>query len=92
VLQKLHNADLYVKLEKCVFHQPQVEFLGYIISNEGLIMDPKKIQAVTDWSIPKIVRDVQCFLGFVNFYQILIKNYSQVAALLTRLTYKDKLK
>jgi hypothetical protein len=48
VLQKLHNADLYVKLEKCVFHQPQVEFLGYIISNEGLIMDPKKIQMVTD--------------------------------------------
>jgi hypothetical protein len=48
VLQKLRDAGLYAKLEKYVFHQLQVEFLGYIISNEGLMMDPKKIQAVTD--------------------------------------------
>jgi hypothetical protein len=78
-------------IEKCVFYQPQVEFLGYIISNEGLMMDLKKIQAATDWSIPKIVRDVQCFFVFANFYRIFIKNYSQVAAPLTQLTYKDKL-
>jgi hypothetical protein len=43
VLQKLRDVGLYAKLEKCIFHQPQVEFLGYIISNEGLMMDPKKI-------------------------------------------------
>jgi hypothetical protein len=54
-------------------------------------MDTKKIQAVTNWSIPKIVRDVQCFLGFANFYWIFIKNYSQVAAPLSRLTCKNKL-
>jgi hypothetical protein len=91
VLQKLRDAGLYAKLEKRMFHQPQVEFLRYIISNEGLMMDPKKIQAVTDWLTPKTVRDMQCFLGFANFYRIFIKNYSQVAAPLTRLTYKDKL-
>ena len=43
------------------------------------------------WETPKTVRDVQCFLGFANFYRIFIKNYSQVAAPLTRLTCKDKL-
>jgi hypothetical protein len=91
VLQKLQYASLYAKLEKCVFHQPQVEFFGYIISNEGLMMDPKKIQAVTDWSTPKILRDVQCFLGFANFYRIFIKIYSQVATPLTQLTCTDKL-
>jgi hypothetical protein len=91
VLQKLWDTSLYAKLEKYIFHQPQVEFLGYIISNEGLMMDPKKIQAVIDWSTPKTVRDVQCFLRFANFYQIFIKNYSQVAAPLTWLTCKDKL-
>jgi hypothetical protein len=91
VLQKLRDTGLYTKLEKCVFHQPQVELLVYIISNEGLMMDPKKIQAVTDWSTNKTIYDVQCFLGFANFYLILINNYSQVAALLTRLTCKDKL-
>ena len=91
VLQKLRETGLYAKLEKCVFHQPRVEFLGYIISNEGLLMDPKKVQAVTNWTTPRTVRDVQCFLGFANFYRIFIKNYSQVAAPLTRLTSKDKL-
>jgi hypothetical protein len=54
-------------------------------------MDPKKIQAVTDWLTSKIVRDVQYFLEFVNFYRIFIKNYFQVAAPLTWLTCKDKL-
>jgi hypothetical protein len=68
VLQKLCDNGLYAKLEKCVFHQPQVEFLGYIISGEGLSMDPKKIQTIMEWRKPKIVRDVQCFLGFANFY------------------------
>jgi hypothetical protein len=91
VLQKLREKGLYAKLEKCAFHQPKVEFLGYVISSEGLLMDPKKVQAVTEWALPKTVRDVQCFLGFANFYRIFIKNYSQVAAPLTRLTCKDKL-
>jgi len=90
-MEKLRTAGLYAKLEKCVFHQPQVEFLGYIISGEGLSMDPKKIQTVTEWKKPAIVRDVQCFLGFANFYRIFIQNYSKIAAPLTRLTRKDKL-
>ena len=46
-LEKLRITRLYAKLKKCVFHQPQVEFLDYIISREGLFMDPKKIQTVT---------------------------------------------
>jgi hypothetical protein len=42
-LQKLRDAKFYAKLEKCVFHQPQVDFLDYIIFGKGLSMDPKKI-------------------------------------------------
>ncbi len=91
VLQKLRDAGLYAKPEKCVFHKSQVEFLGYIISTEGLSMDPKKIQTIMEWETPKTVRDVQCFLGFANFYRIFIMNYSKIAAPLTRLTCKDKL-
>jgi hypothetical protein len=53
VLQKLNDAGFYAKLEKCVFHQPQVEFLNYIISREGLYMDPKKIQTIIEWRNPK---------------------------------------
>ena len=91
VLEKLHSVGLYAKLEKCVFHQPQVEFLSCIISREGLLMDPKKIEAVISWKRPSIIRDVQCFLGFVNFYWIFIQNYSKIAAPLTKLTCKNKL-
>jgi hypothetical protein len=91
VLEKLHTARLYAKLEKCVFHQPQVEFLGYIISGRGLSMDPKKIRTVTEWKKPATVRDVQCFLGFANFYRIFNRNYSKIADPLTQLTRKDKL-
>ena len=91
VLEKLCSAGLYAKLEKCVFHHPQVEFLGYIISGEDLSMDPKKIEAVISWKAPSIVRDVQCFFGFANFYRIFIQNYSKIVAPLTKLTYKDKL-
>ena len=54
-------------------------------------MDQKKIQAVLEWATSKTVPDVQCFLGFANFYWIFIKNYSKIVALLTWLTCKDKL-
>jgi len=91
VLEKLRTVGLYAKLEKCVFHQPQVKFLGYIISREGLSMDPKKIRTVTEWKKSATVRDIQCFLGFANFYRIFIRNYSKITAPLTRLTRKDKL-
>ena len=58
VLEKLRSVGFYAKLEKCIFHQLQVEFLGYIISGEGLPMDPKKIEAVISWKRPSTVRDV----------------------------------
>jgi hypothetical protein len=91
VLEKLRERGLYAKLEKCLFHQTEMEFLGFIATTDGLKMDPKKVEAIVSWEAPKTVRDVQCFLGFANFYRIFIKNYSRVAAPLTRLTCKDKL-
>lgn len=83
MLQKLQEVGLYVKLKKYTFHELQVDFFDYIISNEGLLMDPEKIQAITDWLTPMIVWDVQCFIGFANFYEIFIKNYSDIVVRLT---------
>ena len=92
VLEKLRKRGLYAKLEKCLFHQTEMEFLGFIATTKGLKMDPKKVETIVSWEAPKTVRDVQCFLGFANFYRLLIKNYSQVAAPLTLLTCKDNFK
>jgi hypothetical protein len=68
VLQKLRDTGLCAKLEKCVFHQSQLEFLDYILSREGLSIDPKKIQAIVEWRKLKIVRDVLCLFSFTNFF------------------------
>jgi hypothetical protein len=90
VLEKLRERGFYAKQEKCLFHQSMVEFLGYIVSRDDISMDGKKIQTIIDWIAPSSVQDVQCFLGFANFYRIFIKDYSKIAAPLTRLTGKDK--
>jgi hypothetical protein len=72
------------------FHQSMVEFLGYIVSGDGISMDGKKIQTIIDWITPSSIWDVQCFLGFANFYRIFIKDYFKIAIPLIRLTWKEK--
>ncbi len=78
VLQRLLENGLFVKAEKCVFHAQSVPFLGYIVSSEGMCMDPDKVQAVVDWPTPDSRKALQRFLGFANFYRRFIRNYSQL--------------
>uniref|UniRef100_A0A8C9T6V6 Gypsy retrotransposon integrase-like protein 1 n=5 Tax=Scleropages formosus TaxID=113540 RepID=A0A8C9T6V6_SCLFO len=85
VLQKLAAHKLYVKGEKCQFHVHSVDFLGYILTPNGVTMDPQKVSAVLSWPQPKTVKDLQRFLGFANFYRRFIRNFSSVAAPLTAL-------
>jgi len=68
VLCRLRDNNLYAKIEKCEFDIKTMNFLGFIISPDGLQMDPAKIQAIRDWPTPWKVREIQSFLGFANFY------------------------
>ena len=86
VLQRLLENRLYVKAEKCEFHVPSISFLGYIISQGQIEMDPAKVSAVAEWPSPPTWKRLQPFLGFANFYRQFIRGYSQVAAPLTVLT------
>lgn len=86
VLQRLLENKLYVKAEKCHFHTKSTSFLGYIIESGQVRSDPEKIRAVTEWPEPSTRKQLQRFLGFANFYRRFIKDYSRVAAPLTRLT------
>ena len=68
VLCRLREYGLYAKLENYRYDQNQVEFLGYVVSSNGISMDPTKIQTILYQQMPLQVCDVQCFLGFANFY------------------------
>ncbi|KAI2654616.1 Transposon Tf2-8 polyprotein [Labeo rohita] len=85
VLHKLRDYSLYLKLEKCEFHRSSVQFLGYIISAEGVQMDQGKVSAIQEWPQPLTVKELQRFLGFSNFYRRFIKDYSSITAPLTSL-------
>ena len=67
VLRRLWKHKLYAKPEKYEFHKEKVEYLGYILTQDGLFMDPTKVKVLQDWPEPRKVREVQCFLGFANF-------------------------
>jgi hypothetical protein len=66
-----------------------VEYLGYLLSLDGLTMLSEKIQAILDWPEPQKVKDIQSFLGFTNFYHRFIYNYLDIVVPLTQLTHKD---
>jgi len=86
VLKCLCKASLYTKAEKCEFHSESVEYLGYILSPSGLTMSDNKVKIIQDWSESKKVKDIQFFLGFMNFYCQFIFNYSDIVISLTCLT------
>ncbi|KAI2644628.1 Transposon Tf2-6 polyprotein [Labeo rohita] len=85
VLQRLREHQLYLKAEKCSFHQKSVQFLGYIIDHHGVRMDEGKVEAVVSWTKPKSIKELQRFLGFANLYRRFIKGYSQITNPLTNL-------
>ena len=68
VLRKLKEYKLYLQLGKCEFYIKETEFLGFIVSTEGVKINLKKILAVQEQLIPKTVKDVQSFLEFANYY------------------------
>ena len=88
ILAVLRDHKLYAKVEKCEFHKDHMTFVGYMVSKEGIGMDPAKVSAILDWPIPKNVKEVQSYLGFANFYRKFIHDYSSLVFPLTSLTRK----
>lgn len=86
VLDKLREHQLYAKAKKCTWAQSSVEYLGHIVSEDGVSTDPSKTQAITEWPTPTNVASLQSFLGFANYYRRFVRNYSDIAAPLTNLT------
>jgi len=90
VLEVLAEHKLFLHLEKCEFHQKWIEYLGLVISENKVKMDPIKVAGVCDWPIPENWTDVQAFIDFVNFYHCFIRDFSTIARPLFDLTRSNK--
>ena len=89
VLQRFEKANLQLQPEKCVFAQPQVEYLGYIVSRDGIRASPEKTKAVQNYPTPTNVKEVRSFLGLASFYRRLVPEFARLAKPLTELLRKD---
>ena len=88
VLQALSEHRLYAKFKKCEFWLTEVRFLGHVELASGVLVDPKKVEAVMSWERPKSVFEIRSFLGLARYYRRFIKDFSQLAVPMTRLTRK----
>ena len=89
VLELLQQHQLYAKKSKCAFGCSEVDYLGHIISGQGVSIDPRKTATMEPWPIPTSVKALKGFLGLTRYYRKFIKNYRQIANPLTALLRKN---
>ena len=85
----MSKEKLYVKLSKCEFWLKEVQFLGHVINQEGIKVDPTKIEAISNWEPSKTPTDVRSFLSLTGYYRRLIEDFFRIATPLTSLTTKN---
>ena len=90
VLQELREQQLYAKFSKCDFFKDKIQYLGHIVTKEGISVHPKKIWEIEDWPVPKDVTDVRSFMGITGYYWRFIEGFSKIANPITSLQKKGK--
>jgi hypothetical protein len=86
----LRDHQLYAKFSKCEFWLTEFQFLGHVVSSEGISVDPSKVQEVLDWKPPRTVHQVRSFLGLASYYRRFILNFSKIAKSITDLLKKEE--
>jgi hypothetical protein len=90
VLRRLRQYGLYGKLSKCQFGVETVDFLGYVLSPDGIAMERSRVDTIAEWPEPKSFKEIQIFLGFANFYRRFVTKFSRIAGPLSDLLKGSK--
>ena len=89
MFEKLAAAGLKLKPSKCELFKSRVTYLGHIVSKDGMETDAKKIEAIKNWPVPKIVTEVRSFLGFTNYYHKFVPKYAPIAKPINQLVSRE---
>ncbi|GJT42229.1 hypothetical protein Tco_0950944 [Tanacetum coccineum] len=90
ILELLKKEKLYAKFSKCEFWQQEVNFLGHVVDDNDIHVDPSNIEVVKNWKVPKSTSEIRSFLGLACYYRRFILNFSKIAKPLTSLAQKNK--
>ena len=92
ILAKLCEFGIQADVDKCEFHVTKIKYLGFIISTEGIKIDPAKVAAIRNWDRLTCVKEIHLFISFCNFHQRFIREFSNVASPLNAMTKKEAMK
>ncbi|XP_071924750.1 uncharacterized protein [Coffea arabica] len=89
VLNTLRTHSLHAKMSRCSFGQDKIEYLGHVVTTEGVSADPTKVEAMLSWPVPDNIKALRGFLGLTGYYRRFIKGYEKIAKPLTKLLKKN---
>jgi len=89
VFTRLKEKGLKAKPSKCVLFRSPIDFLGHMVSAEGIQPQPDKLAAIRDWPTPHCLRDVRAFYGLASYYRKFVKDFAKIAEPLSRMTKKN---
>ena len=89
-MQELREHQIFAKFSKCDFFKDKIQYLGHVVTKEGILVDPEKIKEIEDWLVPKDVICVRSFMGNTGYYRRFIEGFSRISNPITSLQKKGE--